>query len=57
MIAVISDVHGILPALTAVFDDIARHDIADVWRLGDTVGYGRCSIMLAGNRDYGAGGT
>ena len=39
-VAVISDIHGNLPALEAVLDEIAREDLRDVWCLGDTVGYG-----------------
>lgn len=35
--AVISDVHGNSPALTAVLDDIAHHDIGTIYSLGDVV--------------------
>lgn len=38
--ALISDIHGNLPALDAVLADIdARTDIASTWHLGDLVGY------------------
>lgn len=64
MIAVISDVHGNLPALQAVLERIDALDAqARVWCLGDTTGYGahpaacvdavraRCEVVLAGNHD------
>ena len=48
-IAVLSDVHGNLPALEAVLRDTADCDA--LWNLGDTVGYGpdpaRCMDLLA----------
>ena len=37
-IAVLSDVHGNLPALEAVLEQIKPYDA--VWQLGDVVGYG-----------------
>ncbi len=37
-IAVLSDIHGNLPALEAVLDALAPYDA--VWQLGDVVGYG-----------------
>jgi predicted phosphodiesterase len=37
-IAVLSDVHGNLPALDAVLDELKPYDA--VWQLGDVVGYG-----------------
>ena len=38
--ALISDIHGNLPALEAVLSDIARrHDVAATYHLGDLVGY------------------
>ncbi|MGH2382093.1 MAG: metallophosphoesterase family protein, partial [Candidatus Limnocylindria bacterium] len=37
-IAVLSDIHSNLPALTAVRADLA--DVDQVWVLGDIVGYG-----------------
>ena len=41
-IAALSDVHGNLPALTAVWLDIVKHDLAhsDVLNAGDNVCYG-----------------
>lgn len=38
-IAVISDIHGNLPALEAVLADIATQEVAAVYHLGDLVGY------------------
>ncbi len=38
-IALISDVHGNLPALEAVLDDAAPRDVAEIWNLGDMLGY------------------
>jgi putative phosphoesterase len=38
-IAVISDIHGNLPALQAVLADIAAHRLQAVYHLGDLVGY------------------
>jgi predicted phosphodiesterase len=67
-IAVLSDVHGNLPAFQAVLDDVATHDVDAVWFLGDLVGYGahpdecvalaaeRCDLSLAGNHDMGVTG-
>ena len=64
-VALISDIHGNLPALQAVLDDIATTDVDEVWCLGDLVGYGaqpnecvelaaeRCDLCLAGNHDLG----
>jgi putative phosphoesterase len=39
-IALFSDIHGNLPALEAVLDDIRRQDVHAVYCLGDLVGYG-----------------
>ena len=39
-IAVFSDVHGNLPALEAILDDMERREIGEVLCLGDLVGYG-----------------
>jgi hypothetical protein len=41
-IALISDLHGNIDALTAVFDDIGRRGADKVFCLGDIVGYGAC---------------
>ena len=38
-IALISDIHGNLPALEAVLDDIARRKVSEIWNLGDMLGY------------------
>lgn len=51
-IAVLSDIHGNLPALEAVLEEIALLDITDIVCLGDVIGYGpqpdRCLEALAG---------
>ncbi|MES2598281.1 MAG: metallophosphoesterase family protein [Verrucomicrobiota bacterium] len=39
-IAFISDIHGNLPALSAVLADIAEQDVTQIICLGDVVGYG-----------------
>ena len=39
-IAIISDIHSNLEALTAVLDDIAARGITRILCLGDVVGYG-----------------
>ncbi len=63
-IALISDVHANLEALTAVIDDIRGQGFRTVINLGDTVGYGpdpeacvdlvdaACQVNLCGNHDY-----
>lgn len=38
-IALISDIHGNLPALEAVLDDAAHRGITEIWNLGDMLGY------------------
>jgi predicted phosphodiesterase len=64
-IAVISDIHSNLEALTAVLEDIRSQGIKDVICLGDVVGYGpnprecidlvmQCKVCLLGNHDQGA---
>jgi diadenosine tetraphosphatase ApaH/serine/threonine PP2A family protein phosphatase len=62
-IALLSDVHGNLPAFRAVLADVDAHAPDEVWCLGDLVGYGaqpdgcvelareRCDLSLAGNHD------
>ena len=62
-IALLSDVHGNLPAFRSVLDDVRAHEVEEVWCLGDLVGYGaepdgcvalareRCRLTLAGNHD------
>lgn len=64
-IAVLSDVHGNLPAFRAVLEDVERAGPHEIWCLGDLVGYGaqpnecvelaaqRCELVLAGNHDLG----
>ncbi len=60
-IAVISDIHGNVPALQAVLNDIARRSIRTVFCLGDMIGKGpqsdvavdlcreRCAVTIKGN--------
>ena len=62
-IALLSDVHGNLPAFEAVLADVDAQTVEEVWCLGDLVGYGaqpdgcvelargRCDVSLAGNHD------
>ena len=62
-IALLSDVHGNLPAFEAVLGDIESAGAEQLWCLGDLVGYGaqpdecvalareRCTLSLAGNHD------
>jgi diadenosine tetraphosphatase ApaH/serine/threonine PP2A family protein phosphatase len=62
-IALLSDVHGNLPAFEAVLADIDAEGVEQIWCLGDLVGYGaqpddcvelarrRCDLCLAGNHD------
>jgi diadenosine tetraphosphatase ApaH/serine/threonine PP2A family protein phosphatase len=62
-IALLSDVHGNLPAFQAVVADVDSVEVEEVWCLGDLVGYGaepdacvelareRCDLCLAGNHD------
>jgi len=65
LIAIISDIHGNLPALEAVLTRIKELNAGLIYCLGDTVGYGpfpsecvklvreRCSVVLKGNHDSG----
>ena len=62
-IALLSDVHGNLPAFEAVLGDVEEQSVDEVWCLGDLVGYGaqpdacvelardRCDLVLGGNHD------
>ena len=62
-IALLSDVHGNLPAFEAVLADVEDAEVEEIWCLGDLVGYGaepngcvelareRCDLCLAGNHD------
>jgi len=64
-VALLSDIHGNLPAFRAVLEDVAHTEAAAVWCLGDLVGYGAqpnecvqlaseaCGLCLAGNHDLG----
>jgi diadenosine tetraphosphatase ApaH/serine/threonine PP2A family protein phosphatase len=64
--AVISDIHGNLEALEAVLDDIRGQGIAEIFCLGDLVGYGpdpcecidrvmeTCRVVLMGDHDQQA---
>jgi diadenosine tetraphosphatase ApaH/serine/threonine PP2A family protein phosphatase len=63
LIALISDVHGNLPAFETVLADVDSTEAEEIWCLGDLVGYGaqpdgcvelareRCDFCLAGNHD------
>jgi predicted phosphodiesterase len=67
-VAIVSDVHGNRHAFQAVLDDIARTHAAEMWCLGDLVGYGaepdacvemarhHAAICLAGNHDLAVTG-
>ncbi len=62
-VAVISDIHGNVPALEAVLADIRARDVARVYCLGDLAGKGpqsalatdicreRCDVVIRGNWD------
>jgi predicted phosphodiesterase len=62
-IALLSDVHGNLPAFEAVLADVESEGVDELWCLGDLVGYGAepdgcvelardtCTVCLAGNHD------
>ncbi len=61
---IISDIHGNLEALEAVFKELEKQDLDKILCLGDVIGYGpdpeecvalvrsRADIILAGNHDY-----
>jgi diadenosine tetraphosphatase ApaH/serine/threonine PP2A family protein phosphatase len=62
MIAILSDIHGNLEAITAVLADVSRQGVRTVYNLGDTLGYGpnpvecldlamRMQVVLMGNFD------
>jgi diadenosine tetraphosphatase ApaH/serine/threonine PP2A family protein phosphatase len=67
-IAIISDVHANLEALSAVLERSKVADVDETWCLGDLVGYGpspnecieiireKCAVVLKGNHDAGATG-
>jgi predicted phosphodiesterase len=62
-VALLSDVHGNLPAFEAVLEDIRATGVDEIWNLGDLVGYGAqpdecvalarqtCDLCLIGNHD------
>lgn len=62
-IALISDVHGNLPALKSVLADVGDAGVDEIWCLGDLIGYGAqpdecvalaresCDVCLIGNHD------
>jgi predicted phosphodiesterase len=63
--AIISDIHSNLEAFLAVLEDIKKHEVSEIYCLGDVVGYGpnprecvdqvmKCKIVLLGNHDQGA---
>lgn len=68
-IAILSDVHGNLPAFEAVLESARAEEVDAVWFLGDLVGYGaspdecvalaleRCDIVLGGNHDLAVAGA
>jgi protein phosphatase len=63
-IAVISDIHGNMPALEAVLEDIENRNIERIFCLGDLAGKGPssaevvdkikeyCEVVIKGNWDY-----
>ena len=63
-IAIISDIHGNMPALEAVLKDINNRDIETIFCLGDLAGKGpssaevvdkirqNCEVVIKGNWDY-----
>jgi predicted phosphodiesterase len=64
-VAVISDIHANRQALESVLEEVAASDAAELWCLGDLVGYGadpnacvqlmrrHAAVCLAGNHDLG----
>ncbi len=63
--AIISDIHSNLEGFEAVLADIAAQEIAEIYCLGDIIGYGpnprecidlamRCDVVILGNHDQGA---
>jgi diadenosine tetraphosphatase ApaH/serine/threonine PP2A family protein phosphatase len=67
-VAIVSDIHGNRQAFEAVLDEIDAEGVAELWCLGDLVGYGadpdacvelalaRCDLVLAGNHDLAVTG-
>jgi predicted phosphodiesterase len=68
-IAILSDVHGNLPAFRAVVEAARTSAVDAIWVLGDLVGYGaqpdecvafaraECDLLLAGNHDLAVAGA
>ncbi len=60
-LAIISDIHGNLPALEAVLADIEAQGISDIYHLGDLVGYNpfpnETVMLIAGRRLPGITGN
>src|SRR6478672_5561228 len=68
-VAVISDIHANRHAFEATLEAVAASDAAELWCLGDLVGYGaepdacvalareHAAVCLAGNHDLGVRGT
>jgi predicted phosphodiesterase len=62
-VALVSDIHGNLPAFEAVIADIRQTGVDQIWCLGDLIGYGAqpdqcvalaadtCDLCLIGNHD------
>jgi predicted phosphodiesterase len=67
-VAILSDIHGNRHAFEAVLDDVETTDAAEIWCLGDVVGYGAdpndcvalvretAAVCLAGNHDLAVTG-
>jgi len=67
-VAIVSDIHGNRHAFEAVLEAVAASDAAELWCLGDLVGYGadpdacvelareHAAVCLAGNHDLAAVG-
>lgn len=67
-IAFIGDLHGNYIATQALEAEIKRHNVDEIWFLGDAVGKGpqnaetcdwvraNCKVCIGGNWDYGIGG-
>ena len=63
-IAIISDIHGNLEALTVVMEEIRRRNLKNICCLGDVIGYGpnplecldtvieNCEFTIMGNHDF-----
>ena len=67
-IAFIGDLHGNYVATKALEAELRRHQVEEIWFLGDAVGKGpqnaqtcdwvraNCKVCIGGNWDYGIGG-